>query len=159
MTRTNIAAFAACVAVLAAAGRASAVPPAQPNGKVVPVNKKSLPAGAAANAPGAVRLQEQNGSGETGKATLRQSGPDVVVTLTVQGSSAEAQPAHIHQGSCAKLNPAPRYPLHPVMHGTSVTTVKNVSTAQLTAGSYAINVHKSARELPSYVACGNIGNH
>lgn len=156
MKTSNVTALAACVAVLAVTGQASAVPPAQPNGRVHNVSKSSLPMGSAANAPNFVRLKAQNGSGETGKATLRKSGADVVVTLRMQGASGNVQPAHIHEGTCAKLNPAPKYPLHPLTHGTSVTTVKNVSIAQLIARPYAINVHRSTDDLQSYVACGNI---
>lgn len=154
MTRTNITALAACVAVVAAAGTASAVPPQQPNGTVPSVSGSSVPADSAASAP--IQLQAQNGSGETGQATLRQSGADVVVTLKLQGATADAQPAHIHAGTCAKLNPVPKYPLQSITNGTSVTTLKNLSIAQLTAEPYAINVHRSANDLPSYVACGNI---
>ena len=66
-----------------------------------------------------------------------------------------AQPAHIHEGSCAKLDPKPKYGLSNVTDGKSSTTVP-VSLDTLTKGGLAINVHKSAEDLKTYVACGDI---
>lgn len=66
-----------------------------------------------------------------------------------------SQPAHIHMGSCANLNPAPKYPLNNVRRGRSVTDVP-VSLSTLLKGHYAINIHKSARKINDYVACGDI---
>ncbi len=102
-----------------------------------------------------VKISAQNGSGESGSATLTQTGGALVVKLTLTGGSGQ-QPAHIHKGTCAKLNPAPAYPLTTVSGGTSTTTLKNVTLTQLTAGTYAINVHKSTTDIKDYVACGNI---
>jgi hypothetical protein len=58
-------------------------------------------------------------------------------------------------GSCAKLNPAPKYPLTSTSDGISETTVDE-PIAALTAGGMAVNVHKSANDLKDYVACGNL---
>lgn len=150
-------------AVLAVAAPAAAVPPAQPNGTVPSVKKKSEPAGSAKDAKGAaagrvltVPLRAQNGSGENGTATLRQSGPNVVVLLRLRGAPATAQPAHVHAGSCAQLDPKPKYPLASVTGGSSTTTVKGVTLAELTGTSNAINVHQSAAQLEKYVSCGNL---
>jgi hypothetical protein len=33
------------------------------------------------------------------------------VVLVIEGAPAEAQPAHIHDGTCASLDPKPRIPL------------------------------------------------
>ncbi|MFZ8844362.1 hypothetical protein [Thermoflexus sp.] len=65
------------------------------------------------------------------------------------------QPAHIHEGTCANLNPKPAFPLTPVRDGKS-TTVVNVKLADLLAKPFAINVHKSAQEISVYVSCGEI---
>jgi hypothetical protein len=102
-----------------------------------------------------VTLSAQNGSGETGKATLTQetAGVSVVIALT---PAADPQPAHIHTGTCSKLNPAPQYPLANVVGGSSTTLVKGVTIAALLKTPFAINVHKSANDLGTYVACGNI---
>lgn len=103
-----------------------------------------------------VDLGEQNGSGESGTATLTQEGGKTMVVIDLKNGSTTAQPAHIHKGTCAKLNPTPEYALTNVQSGKSTTTV-NASLDSLKNGSYAINVHKSASDLKTYVACGNIG--
>lgn len=103
-----------------------------------------------------VTMGAQNGSNETGTATLTQRGNDVQVSVDLQNAPAAPQPAHIHPGTCAKLNPAPKYPLSNVVNGKSMTTLKNVKLSDLTSGGFAINVHKSASDLATYVSCGDI---
>jgi len=111
----------------------------------------------AAMHPMQFKLHAQNGSGETGTATLLQSGDNVIVKVRLAGTpNGVAQPAHIHMGTCDKLNPKPTYPLHNVVDGTSETTVMNVKLADLTSGPFAINVHKSTSDLGTYVACGDL---
>jgi len=102
------------------------------------------------------KIAAQNGSGETGTVTLKPDGVDattVIVKLT--GGPSAAQPAHIHPGTCAKLDPAPKFPLTNVVDGKSTTTVKE-TVAKLTAGGFAVNVHKSTDDLKDYVACGDL---
>jgi hypothetical protein len=110
--------------------------------------------------PVTVNLAEQNGSSESGTATLTAKGDKTKVVLDVQSPSAtmgsETQPAHIHKGSCAKLDPTPAYALADVKDGTSTSTV-DVKLDDLRNGAFAINVHKSAAEIQTYVACGDIG--
>jgi hypothetical protein len=65
------------------------------------------------------------------------------------------QPAHIHPGTCAKLDPKPKYPLTTVTDGTS-TTIVDVPMSALTAGGFSVNVHKSTTDLPTYIACGEL---
>jgi hypothetical protein len=158
--RSLLVATIAGTAIIALATPSYAVPPAQPNGTVPSANKQSQPKGSAAGAEGTahltVPLQAQNGSGETGTATLRQSGPNVVVTIALHGEDTAAQPAHIHDGTCAKLDPKPAYPLTPIANGSSQTTIKGVTIAKLTSEPYAINVHQSASQLKKYVACGDV---
>jgi Cu/Zn superoxide dismutase len=102
-------------------------------------------------------ISAQNGSGETGSVTLTAAGADsTVVSVSLTGAPAAAQPAHIHPGSCANLNPAPKYPLGNLVSGKSTTTVP-ASLASLTAGGFAVNVHKSTDDLKDYVACGDLG--
>jgi len=111
----------------------------------------------AAMQPMQFKLHAQNGSGETGTATLLQSGDNVIVKVRLAGApSGVPQPAHIHMGTCDKLNPKPTYPLHNVTDGTSETTVPNVKLSDLTSGAFAINVHKSTSDLGTYVACGDL---
>jgi len=105
--------------------------------------------------PDTIKLAAQNASGESGTATLSQGPDGLTVKLALTGGSGD-QPAHIHKGSCAKLDPAPAYPLETVSDGKSTTLLKNVTLADLMKGSYAINVHKSTTDLKDYVSCGNL---
>ena len=103
------------------------------------------------------RLAEQNNSGEQGTATVLQGVNGVIVKLRLRGGAEGVdQPAHVHKGTCAKLDPKPTYPLNGVKDGVSETTVANATLAELQKGDYAINVHKSGKEAAVYVACGNI---
>lgn len=116
----------------------------------------ALPAAATDNSGGRVfALNAQNGSGQHGTVALKPRGAKTVVEIHLLGAPATAQPAHIHAGSCAHLNPAPKYPLTSVVDGISETTV-NEPISVLTAGGLAVNVHKSATDLKTYVACGDL---
>jgi len=90
-------------------------------------------------------------------------------------------PTHVHEGTCAKLNPNPQYPLNPTTIRKSTANsdktqtppaVEGVLTAPTTLYSdteidvklddlfstpHAINVHKSDAEIQTYIACGDIG--
>jgi hypothetical protein len=114
------------------------------------------PAPATHKMPMQIRLAEQNKSGETGTATLFDGAKGLIVKLRMSGGGDVDQPAHIHKGTCDKLDPKPAYPLKTVHDGQSETTVEGVTIAQLEKAPYAINVHKSAKEIPVYVSCGNI---
>lgn len=103
-----------------------------------------------------VTLDEQNGSGQTGTATLtRVDATTTRVVVTVENPPAEPQPAHIHMGTCTDLNPAPQYPLENITDGNSTSTVAARLDALL-ADNMAINVHRSAEQADLYVACGTI---
>ena len=103
-----------------------------------------------------VMMDAQNGSGESGTATLKAMGKQTSVTISLKNEPAGGdQPAHIHGGSCATLDPKPKYPLSDVKGGKSVTTVDATLTS-LTKGNMAINVHESAKNLQKYVSCGDI---
>jgi hypothetical protein len=103
-----------------------------------------------------VTLNEQNGSGQNGTAVLTDMGDGTTkVTVSVSNGSATAQPAHIHAGTCATLDPKPAYPLSNVVNGMSETIVP-VDVHDLTGGTFAINLHKSAAEASVYTSCGNI---
>jgi hypothetical protein len=103
-----------------------------------------------------VTMQAQNGSKEDGTATLTQKGKNVLVSIQLNNAPKEAQPAHIHPGTCAKLNPSPKYPLSNVVNGKSTTMINNVDLDKLMSGQFAINVHKSTKDLKTYVSCGDI---
>jgi hypothetical protein len=104
------------------------------------------------------KLAPQNNSGESGTATLTKAGDNQTkVVLDVKGApSGVSQPVHIHKGTCDKLDAKPAYPLSPLVNGKSESTV-NASLDSLEKGGYAINGHKSAQEVSTYVFCGPIG--
>ena len=82
----------------------------------------------------------------------------------------DAHPAHIHAGSCAELGEVV-FPLsdvalpvgdmmgaeggHPVE--ISDTNLPDVALQTILDGAHAVNVHLSADEIGTYIACGNIG--
>src|SRR5215218_2696529 len=74
-----------------------------------------------------IPLEEENGSGESGTATLTAVGDQTRIVLEVQSRSATPvaprQPAHVHKGSCAELDPTPAYALNDVKGGKSTSTV------------------------------------
>ncbi len=104
-----------------------------------------------------VSLAAQNNSGESGTAQLTDMGGGKTrVVLALTGApNGVAQPVHIHEGTCATLNPTPKYPLTNLANGKSETVV-DVSLSELLSKPYAINAHKSAQEVSVYVTCGNI---
>jgi hypothetical protein len=116
----------------------------------------ALPASAADPAHRVYALAAQNGSGEAGTVTLTPVGDRTRVDVALVGAPNDTpQPAHVHVGPCAKLDPKPKYPLSSVVDGFSSSTI-DVPIAQLTSGDLAVNVHKSANEIPKYVACGDL---
>ncbi len=106
--------------------------------------------------PITIQMKALNGSGEDGTAVITPKGDaDVMVVLNLTGAPSDAQPVHIHKGTCDNLDPKPLYPLTNVVNGNSETEVM-VPMSELEKGQYAINVHKSAADISTYVSCGNI---
>jgi hypothetical protein len=89
-----------------------------------------------------VKLYAQNRPGETGTVTLEQIPAGVTV--------------HIHAGTCATPDPAPKYALTNIVHGTSTTTIPGVTLGDLLKGQYVIDVHESSADIAKYVACAPI---
>jgi hypothetical protein len=114
------------------------------------------PAPATRKLPTQIRLAEQNKSDESGTATLFDGAKGLIVRLRLRGGESVDQPAHIHKGTCEKLDPKPAWALTTVHEGQSEKVIEGVTLAQLQKAPYAINVHKSTKEIPVYVACGNI---
>lgn len=101
-------------------------------------------------------MKAENGSKENGTATIVPSSDGVAVTVKLANAKSLSQPTHIHQGTCANIKAAPEFALVNTTNGNGTTDVKGVTMAQLLSGKYAINVHKSAKQLATYVSCGNI---
>lgn len=106
--------------------------------------------------PVTVNLSAQNSSGESGTATLTPQGDKTQVVIKLAGApDSTPQPAHIHDGSCANIDPKPRVPLQNVVGGNSTTTL-DMKLADVVGKGGAINVHKSAADVKTYVACGDM---
>jgi Cu/Zn superoxide dismutase len=101
-------------------------------------------------------LHPQNHSGETAAVVMTQDGDNVMVSVDTTNAPDAAQPIHIHKGTCDTLDPKPAYPLTTLQGGKSVTTLKGMTIAQLQASDFAINIHHSTSDVPTYYACGNI---
>jgi Cu/Zn superoxide dismutase len=103
-----------------------------------------------------LQLASQNNSGVTGTATIADiGGGKLKIDITATGAGTGPQPAHIHEGTCSQLNPAPQFSLTDVRNGSSSTTVDG-SLQSLLATPHAIHMHKSPDELAVYVACADI---
>jgi hypothetical protein len=153
------------IAFMSACGPAAPTEPPPPEPEASP-SPAASPAASPRATPGAlgaadiqqvtIQLNPESDSGEAGTATLTAEGDQTRVVLELTGQPAGVpQPAHIHEGTCTNLNPAPLHPLSDVTDGRSETTVP-VSLAELTAGNLAINVHQSADAVQTYVACGDL---
>ncbi len=125
---------------------------------VVALVALSLGSAAAQSQSVTIKLNELQGSGDFGTATLTEVGPNQVRVVIQMGGAMPMEhnhPAHIHQGTCATLDPAPAFPLNPVTNGQSDTTVP-IALAVLLASRYAINLHESPAAITTYTACGDI---
>jgi hypothetical protein len=93
----------------------------------------------------------------------------LVPAIAAQDDANEAHPAHIHSGTCDQLGDVV-YPLADVAtlsgeemgaggHPVKVSEVNHVDVPlqEILDGGHAINVHLSAEEIGTYIACGDIG--
>jgi Cu/Zn superoxide dismutase len=103
-----------------------------------------------------LKLYAQNRPGETGTATLSQIPGGVKIVIKLPGGQNGTQPVHIHTGSCAKLNPLPKYTLTNIVDGSSTTTISGINLGDLLEGNYVIDVHESSADTERYVACAPI---
>jgi Cu/Zn superoxide dismutase len=101
-------------------------------------------------------LASQNNSGISGTAVITElPGGKLRVEIRANGAGPGPQPAHIHQGTCANLDPAPKFTLTSLTNGVSTTELDG-SLRDITASPHAIHLHKAPDELPVYVACADI---
>jgi hypothetical protein len=111
---------------------------------------------AATNGTIEVTLNELNDSGVSGTATLTDNGDGTTtVDIHVEGATGD-HPVHIHKGTCNDLDPNPLYPLNNVDANGNSTTDIDVALDDLLSAPYAINLHQSAENIATYIACGNI---
>ena len=100
-------------------------------------------------------LDEVDDSGVTGSVTMTADNGSTTVSIELDGAPEDGvHPVHIHEGTCDDLGDV-AYPLEDVVDGQSESTV-DVELSNLLGGGYAINVHLSAEEMATWVACGNV---
>jgi hypothetical protein len=100
-------------------------------------------------------LDEQHGSGLSGESTLIEDSGRLTVTVSLDGDdSGTARPAHIHSGTCDSPGPAV-HPLDNVVDGSS-ETVLEATLSSVQDGNHSVDVHASAADIDTDVACGDI---
>ncbi len=95
--------------------------------------------------------------------------------VAAQEAPEAAHPAHIHEGTCAELNPSPKAPLENVIprqpeeedaEPLGILTAPTVLYSQtdvelnlddILASPHAVNIHESQENAQNYIACGDIG--
>jgi hypothetical protein len=102
-----------------------------------------------------ISLQELNGSGQSGMATLTASGGSTEVVLSLGGGNMTSKPVHIHNGQCGPALAGVAHGLTDFTDGKSVTMLDGVTLESLMTGTFAINAH-NAEDPSVYTACGNI---
>jgi hypothetical protein len=102
-----------------------------------------------------LQLREQNGSAQSGTATLTAVDDDRTrISVEVSNPPQAPQPSHVHPGSCDDLGP-PVAPLSNVVAGRAETVV-DLSLEELRTGELVVHAHKSAQEYDTSVACARI---
>ena len=150
MSRLRAFSFLFVVGLVATACSAGSTP------KPATAAPASAPASGAAMMSANITLDTLNGSGVSGAAKIEEEpGGMVKVTIEVTPNGNLKMPAHIHIGQCGATLGAVKYPLNDVDNGKSETVV-TVKFADLETGGFAVNLHKSAADIKTYTACGNI---
>ncbi|MBI2966158.1 MAG: hypothetical protein HYY34_08150 [Chloroflexi bacterium] len=101
-----------------------------------------------------IYLSEATGQYQTGSATITDLGGKTQVLVNVAPAMANAQPIHIHIGTCDAVGTISDK-LENVVVGKSVTEIDR-PLAEIAAGGKVVNVHLSASEIRTYTACGEI---
>jgi hypothetical protein len=102
-----------------------------------------------------LQLAQENGSGQSGTATLTPAGDGrTTVILELSNPPDEPQPAHVHPGPCGDLGD-PIAGLANLVDGRSETTV-SMSLDELRTGDLVVHAHKSEAEFEISVACAPI---
>ena len=150
MSRLRAFSFLFVVGLVATACSAGSTP------KPATAAPASAPASGAAMMSANITLDTLNGSGVSGAAKIEEEpGGMVKVTIEVTPNGNLKMPAHIHIGQCGPTLGDVKYPLNDVDNGKSETVV-TVKFADLETGGFAVNLHKSAADIKTYTACGNI---
>ena len=105
-----------------------------------------------------IPISELNGSGVSGDATLTDNGDGTTTIDVLVDGAVGDHPIHLHSGTCAELGDVV-VPLTDVGADGSSVTIVPVPLATIQdpeIGPHSINIHLSAEEIGTYVACGDI---
>ena len=101
-------------------------------------------------------LEELNGSGQTGTATLTAQGSQTLVELSIPPGNLNTEQTHIHVGRCGATLGSVVFPLTSFVGGSgSSSTLVNATLSSVMDGNHAINLHQAGNP-GNYTACGNI---
>ena len=106
-------------------------------------------------------LNSLRGSGISGTARAVSTGQETRVTLNIMGAAPRtAHPWHIHQGTCDSSGPivgsAGAYPALLVGSTGQGQASTGVGITLNEAQNYHVNVHASANDMGTIVACGDL---
>ena len=81
--------------------------------------------------------------------------------IHIKGATAGSElPWHVHNGKCGTdggiVGPATSYPVLKVKDDGSAKAEAKLDMPTPTSGEYSVNVHKSAAEMKTIVACGDL---
>ena len=107
-------------------------------------------------------LNSEGGSAITGKAEFESEGTNASkAEVEIKGAApGQSHPWHVHQGSCGNdkgiVGGAASYKPLTVKGDGSAKSEAKLALPTPTSGEYFVNVHKSADDLKTIVACGNL---
>ncbi|MBC8452845.1 MAG: hypothetical protein H8D69_00065 [Chloroflexi bacterium] len=101
-----------------------------------------------------IHLSPTEGQGQLGTATFVSGGQNTSVEISVEPSTSEAQPIHIHSGVCTDVG-AVIHALQNVVKGHSLTVI-DLPIEQVFSGNVLVNVHESYANASNYTACGQL---
>ena len=104
-------------------------------------------------------LQPVNNSGVRGSVAARSALTTSGVSISISGAQPGAQhPWHVHRGSCGQdqgvVGDATAYPALAVSGNGTASASANLKVGLSEDARYMVNVHRSAAELGTIIACG-----
>ena len=109
-------------------------------------------------------LAPVGGSGVSGTASARDMDDATHARIDIRGGqSGGVHPWHIHQGQCGDANapvvgPASAYPPLTVGSGGTASAQAHVPVELNEATNYIVNVHASASDMGTIIACGDLND-
>ena len=106
-------------------------------------------------------LKPGAGSNITGTADVEAKDKATKAEISIKGATAGSElPWHVHSGKCGSNGPivgaATAYPTIKVNKDGSGKAEAKLDMATPASGEYFVNVHKSAADLKTIVACGDL---